>query len=187
MMITPILETERLILRPLSIQDAEVIFDRWTSDDRVSRYVRWSTHKDSKETADWLCMEEHNILSDNVYQWGFVLKDSSYLFGSGGLNYNETEKAFELGYNIMYKCWNHGYTTEAVEAILNFAVKELNKNNFIAWHAVENPASGRVLEKCGFEYLRNEIHTKFDGVTSYDTKMYRLTTSQYKMNSSKEA
>ena len=173
-MITPILQTERLILRPLSIQDADIIFDRWTSDDRVSKFVRWSTHRDHNDTLDWLSAEEKNLASNKVYLWGFELKDSSYLFGCGGLTYNEKEKAFELGYNIMHKYWNCGYTTEAARAILDFAVNELKETEFIAWHAVENPASGRVMEKCGFIYQRNEIHTKFDGITFYDTKMFRL-------------
>lgn len=39
------LETERLILRPLTVNDAEEAFKNWTSDDEVSKYVRWSTHK----------------------------------------------------------------------------------------------------------------------------------------------
>ena len=40
---TPIIETERMILRPLSVMDANDIYERWTSDDRVSKYVRWCT------------------------------------------------------------------------------------------------------------------------------------------------
>ena len=123
---------------------------------------------------EWLKVEENNILSDRIYQWGFTLKDNGYLFGSGGINFNEEECIFELGYNIMHKYWNQGYTTEAAKAILEFAVGELKQSKFIAWHAVDNPASGAVLRKCGFVYEHNEIHTKFDGVTSYDTQKYRL-------------
>ena len=44
------LETERLILRPLTVNDAEEAFKNWTSDDEVSKYVRWSTHKNVEET-----------------------------------------------------------------------------------------------------------------------------------------
>ena len=44
------LETERLILRPLTVNDAEEAFKNWTSDDEVSKYVRWSTHKNVAET-----------------------------------------------------------------------------------------------------------------------------------------
>lgn len=109
-----------------------------------------------------------------MYQWGFELKDSGYLFGGGEINFNEKEGVFELGYNIMFKYWNQGYTTETAKAILEFGIKELGQKEFIAWHTVDNPASGAVMKKCGFVYEGNETHTKFDGVTSYDSKKYRL-------------
>ncbi len=105
------------------------------------------------------------------------MKDNGYLFGSGGIDLKEHEGVFELGYNIMYDYWNQEYTTEAAKAMLEFAVKELHQREFIAFHAVDNPASGAVMKKCGFVYENNEIHTKLDGVTSYDTQKYRLTIS----------
>lgn len=171
---TPIIETERMILRPLSVTDANDIYERWTSDDRVAKYVKWCTHSSVNDTIEWLEVEENHILSDKTYQWGFTLKDSGYLLGCGGISFNEKEGVFELGYNIMYKCWNQGYTTEAAKAILEFAVKELKQREFVAYHAVDNPASGAVMRKCGFVYENNVIHIKLDGVTSYDTKKYRL-------------
>ena len=171
---TPIIETERMILRPLTVADAPDIYERWTSDDRVSKYVRWCTHTSVNDTMEWLKVQEKDNLGDKMYQWGFELKDSGYLFGAGGINFSEEEGVFELGYNIMFKYWNQGYTTEAAKAILEFGIKELGQKEFIAWHAIDNPASGAVMKKCGFVYEGNEIHTKFDGVTSYDTKRYRL-------------
>ena len=171
---TPIIETERMILRPLTLDDANDIYERWTSDDRVSKYVRWCTHTSVNDTIGWLEFETGNILSDKMYQWGFTIKETGYLFGSGGINFNEEEGVFELGYNIMHKYWNQGYTTEAAKAILDFAVNELNQKEFVSWHAVDNPASGAVMRKCGFVYEKNEIHTKFDGVTSFDTRKHRL-------------
>jgi ribosomal-protein-alanine N-acetyltransferase len=71
---TPIIETERIILRPLSVNDASNIFERWTSDELVSKYMRWCTHNNVEETKAWLAMEEANIDSEHVYQWGFELK-----------------------------------------------------------------------------------------------------------------
>ena len=171
---TPIIETERMILRPIRVTDAADAFERWTSDERVARYMRWCTHTSVNDTIEWLTMEEESLTSDTAYQWGFTLKDSGYLFGSGGVFLNDEQGVFELGYNIMHKYWNQGYTTEAAKAMLEFAVKELKQKEFVAFHAVENPASGAVLRKCGFVYEGNEVHTKFDGVTSYDTMRYRL-------------
>lgn len=171
---TPIIETERIILRPLTVADANDVYERWTSDNRVSKYVRWCTHSFVNDTIEWLGMEESSIESDKAYTWGFTLKDSNYLFGSGGISFNEEEGVFELGYNIMFEYWNQGYTTEAVKAILEFAIRELNLREFVSWHAVDNPASGKVMEKCGFVYEKKEIQTKFDGVTSWETKKHRL-------------
>lgn len=171
---TPILETERMILRPLSVADANDIYERWTTDERVAKYVRWSVHSSVDVTIEWLKAEEKNISSDKAYQWGFTLKENGYLFGSGGLSFNEVEGVWELGYNLMHKLWNQGYATEAAKAMLDFGINVLGQKEFIAWHAVENPASGAVLRKRGFEYECNEIHTKFDGVTTFDTKKYRL-------------
>jgi len=48
------LETERLILRKFEIKDAEEVFENWTSDDDVSKYVRWATHKNVEETKEYL-------------------------------------------------------------------------------------------------------------------------------------
>ena len=60
------LESERLILRKLKENDAEEVFKNWTSDDEVSKYVRWSTHKNVEETREWLRQEEKNCKSKKV-------------------------------------------------------------------------------------------------------------------------
>ena len=78
----------------------------------------------------------------------------------------------------MYDYWNQGYATEATKAMLEFGINTLKQKEFVAWHAVDNPASGAVMRKCGFEYEKNEVHTKFDGVTSFDTKKHRLVVSK---------
>ena len=169
---TPIIETDRMILRPLAVSDADDIFARWTSDERVSKYMRWCTHTSIEDTVEWLKIEEENIASDKTYTWAFTLKESGYIFGSGGLCYSEEEGAFELGYNIMHKMWNQGYTTEAAKAILEFANRELGINKFVACHDVNNPASGAVMKKCGFVYVGDGTQLKFDGVTSFNTKKY---------------
>lgn len=51
---TPILETERLILRPLIVEDAWEVFNNWTSDPEVAKFMRWSTHENAEVTKEWL-------------------------------------------------------------------------------------------------------------------------------------
>ena len=173
-MVTPTIESERIVLKPLTVSDAEDIFKRWTQDERVARYVRWFPHDSVEVTKQWLTEEVKNNLGGASYQWGFWLKETNYIFGSGGLVYNEEENLFEIGYNIMHKYWNKGYTTEAVKRMLQFGQEELHQNEFVAWYAKENPASGRILEKCGFIFERDDIATKFDGVTKMEENFMRL-------------
>ena len=171
---TPIIETERLILRPLTVEDANDIFERWTTDERVAKYVRWCVHDSVDMTKAWLQFVEENVSDDKSYDWGFALKENGYLIGSGGIFYKEEEDVWEIGYNFMYDYWNQGYATEAAKAMLQFGIDELNIKEFVAFHAKENPASGGVLGKCGFKYEKDEVHTKFDGVTKLDSKRLRL-------------
>lgn len=67
---TPILETERLILRPITLADAEEIFHNWTSDPDVARYMAYSTHENVGATQEWLRMVEANRGLPTNFDWG---------------------------------------------------------------------------------------------------------------------
>ncbi len=144
---TPILETERLLLRPLTTNDVESAFSNWTSDPDIAKFMRWELHSNISETFEWLVSEETLIESDSVYNWGFVLKETGELIGSGGLVFIESKGMYELGYNIMKKYWNQGLTTEAAKVIIDFGINELNQRQFYCCHAKDNPASGKVMNQ----------------------------------------
>jgi len=169
---TPVLETERLILRPLSVADAEEIFNNWTSDPDVAKYMIWNVHQGVGTTKEWLKIVESNIDSDEVYDWGFVRKSDNKLIGSGGLYYHQDRDMFTMGYNIMKSCWNQGYTSEAAARMLKFAVEELKQKKLFAMHAKENIYSGRVLEKIGFRYASDTVYKKMGGTTEFEAKEY---------------
>ena len=95
-------------------------------------------------------MVEQVLDSDQEYQWGFTLKDSGYLFGSGGIFFNKEEKAWEIGYNLMHKYWNQGYGTEVAEWLMNMA-KACAVRRVTAMTHAQNTASVRILEKLGFK------------------------------------
>ena len=173
-MLTPTLETSRIILRPLEVSDAEAAYNNWTSDPEVARYMRWSKHKSASETVEWLKSEEANIASEHYHNWGFVLKESGELFGSGGVFYNEDQKMFEIGYCMMKKHWGAGLATEAAKAIVDFTAQNLNSISLFACHAKENPASGRVLEKLGFSKQGEGIYKSFDGLREFESWEYVL-------------
>ena len=177
---TNIIETVRLILRPLTLADADTAFHGWTSDPEVAKHVSWLPHHSIDDAIEWL--KEIEWKADNVngirqsdnYIWGFVLKETGELFGSGGLIWEEDWQLFQVGYNIMKTHWNRGYTTEAMRAILNFASANLGIKKIAGGHAKENLASAKVIEKLGFVYDRDDITPHVDGVRFFDSREYLL-------------
>ena len=175
-----IIETERLILRPLALADAETAYHGWTGDPEVAEYVSWLPHHSIDDCVAWLKEIEWkqdgagNIIPSENYIWGFVLKETGELFGSGGLIWEEDWKLFQIGYNIMKTHWNRGYTTEAMRAILRFASENLGIKRVSGGHAKENLASAKVIEKLGFVYDKDDITPHVDGVRFFDSREYLL-------------
>lgn len=171
-----IIKTKRLILRPLTLADAETAYYGWTGDPEVARYVSWLPHHSIDDTIQWLkeiAWEQDDVPRDN-YIWGFVLRETDELFGSGGLIWVKDCQLYQVGYNIKKTHWNHGYTTEAMRAILNFAALSLSIKRVAGGHAKENLASAKVLEKMGFVYDRDDITPHVDGVRYFDSREYFL-------------
>lgn len=171
--LTPILETERLTLRPITCADAEAIFNNWTSDSEVAKFMRWSRHANLSVTTEWLKLEEAATGSGN-YNWGFVLKSSGELIGAGGLVWSGSHQMYELGYNIMKAEWGKGLTTEASREMLRFVKEELGQGKMYCCHAIENIASQKVIEKLGFAYAGMDSYQSFDGTRKFDSKYYFL-------------
>ena len=133
----PTLETSRLILRPLSLEDADEVFE-WTGDDLVAKYMIWSTHEDISVTRKWL---ESVSQLENEYVWGFTRKSDVKLIGSGSIRFRLDEERWSFGYNIRYDCWNKGYATEATLKMMEYVRKKHGATCFTASHAIENLAS----------------------------------------------
>ena len=169
------LETGRLILRPLTVADAESVFV-WTSDPDVNRYMSYPLHADIETTRQWLLSVEQDSEVQAAlenYTFGFVRKSDGLLIGSGGIRRQE-DGTWDFGYNLRRDCWGRGYTTEAMKAIIDFARTQRGAKVFAAHHAVDNPASGRVMEKCGLTFRNGGEYSKFDGSETFPAKFYRL-------------
>lgn len=171
---TPTLETERLILRPLHIDDAPVVFERWASDPDVARYMSWNTHTGIDDTLAWLELERISLDAPDNFDFGIVLKETGGLIGSGGILFDADLNTFMLGYCLMKDCWGKGYATEAARRIIDFALEDLGITEFVAFHALDNPASGNVLTKLGFVACGRSVFTSDDGSKSYPRREYRL-------------
>ena len=156
------IETDRLILRPLEISDAEHIFNTWTSDPRVTKYMTYTTHKSVDNTKQWLESVTANADSENVLDTGFQLKETGKLIGSGGATYNSEHDRWDLGYNFAYDYWHKGYATEAVRAVVGI-LRAKGIKRFMAEHAVKNIYSGKVMEKIGMRFDHTCTYAGYDG------------------------
>jgi len=146
---TQTIHTSRLLLRKIEPNDAEMMFRNWASDDDVSRYMRWTTHINAEETVaiiqNWVDAYKEN----NRYHWGICL-DSGEMIGSVGIIITaEHDFNAELGYCIGREWWGCGYTSEAVTAVIDYMFTKTDLERIEAYHSVQNPASGRVMEKAG--------------------------------------
>ena len=86
------------------------------------------------------------------------------MIGTIGFMWINTEhRSAEVGYSLARDCWNQGYATEALSAVLRFGFDTLRLNRIEAQHETSNPASGRVMQKCGMTYegtLRSRVFNK---------------------------
>ncbi len=162
------IETERLILKPLAIKDASEVFE-WVGDKEVNRFMRYTLYTDIAQVEKWI-----SSLREADNEFGFFLKETGKLVGSGSLTYNETHKAYELGYNINRNFWNQGYATEAGKALLAWGKTELGASDFFAQHANDNIASGKVILKCGFIFSHYGEYSRFDQSETFQSSCYTL-------------
>lgn len=160
---TPVLETERLLLRPFGKEDAEEVFACWESDPDVAKYMFWTSHNDIEKTKEWISFEIGQIEKEDWYRFAIELKETGELIGTALIYYEEEVACWEIGYNLGKKYWGKGYTTEAMRKVVDFAVTSLGITEIVGRHAKENPASGNVMKKLGFEYEKDIPYECNDG------------------------
>ena len=160
---TPILETTRLQLRPFQKEDAQEVFDCWESDPYVSKYMYWNSHDDINKTKEWIDFELGNIEKDDWYRFALMLKETGELIGTGLIYYDEDISNWAIGYNLGKKFWGKGYVTEAMKRIIQFAKEELHIKELDGRYAKANHASGRIMDKLGFQYVKDIPYDCNDG------------------------
>ena len=175
----PDLETEDLILRKPRIRDAKDIYS-YASDPEVARYVLWEPHRSVSETASFIRDLRARIRAGCPSSWVVVLRGTGTVIGTVGFVwYSAENNAAELGYSFSREYWNHGYATQALRAVIDAVFSSLPLNRLEAQHDVRNPASGRVMQKCGLTQegiLRGRILNKGEYV---DTALYSILRSDW--------
>lgn len=149
----PGLATGRLVLRMLAPEDS-VQIATLAGDPGVSGNLLEIPHPSTeREAGEWIAGLAAAREEGAEIVYGISLRDSGELIGLAALMNIHTEHSrAKLGYWIGRPYWNSGYATEAVSALIGFGFCVLGLNRIYAFHLTGNPASGRVLEKCGMRH-----------------------------------
>ncbi|MCL2462267.1 MAG: GNAT family N-acetyltransferase [Defluviitaleaceae bacterium] len=151
------LETDRLLLRRYEMPDAEDMFRNWVTDAEAARFWGWEPHKDIGETKALLSGWISEYERPDVYHWVIVLKSNSQAIGYIYLNeIDGVEESVSVHFLLGRKYWNQGIMTEASARVITFAFSVLGVKKVCSRHHIDNPASGRVQQKCGMRHVKTE-------------------------------
>ena len=159
----PTLLTERLILRPARMSDAQDIYD-YSRDPEVARHVLWEAHRSIHQTRAYVRYLLRQYRNAAPGSFVIVLRDTGKVVGTIGFMWAQTEnRSAEVGYSLSREYWNRGLMSEALTAVLDFGFTRLNLNRIEAQHECDNPASGHVMKNAGMRLegtLRERITTR---------------------------
>lgn len=164
----PVIETERLILRPMNANDSEAVF-ACLGNPVVNKYLSDSLYKNVEEVIDLLT----SLANYSGYTFGIELKETNELIGSCGIGPENTDSEWGFDYSFRPEFWNNGYATEALKALIKFAYG-FGIRYFCASFVIDNPASGKVMEKCGLHFDHYGEFTKDDGSATFKSKYYKM-------------
>lgn len=176
------IETPRLLLRRFTIDDAQAMFLNWANDPQVTRYLTWPAHKSVTVTESVICGWLAEYEKPERYSWCMEWKETGEPIGSiGAVNLNERAGWVEIGYCMSRRLWGRGIMTEALVAVEDYLFARVGCNRIEALHDVQNPASGRVMQKSGMiqEGILREYGSNNRG-SSIDLAMWSILRSEWK-------
>ena len=147
-----ILETERLILRPFRLEDAELMYRNWASDPEVTKFLTWPAHANVELTRSLVEQWVSNYEQPNYYNWAIELKEIGEAIGNiSVVRLQENIEAADIGYCMGKAWWGNEIMPEALCAVVDFLFVEVGFNRIAACHDINNPKSGRVMDKAGMK------------------------------------
>lgn len=147
---TQTIKTGRLTLRRLTLDDSKDVFEKWAGSYENSKFVMARPHDNIGETEQMLTEYVKSYEKNDFYMWGIVFEGGliGYICGN---ELNEGLQSICIGYCITKSCWNKGIAAEAAKAVINYFFS-LGFNRIYSYHNPLNPASGKVMQKCGMKF-----------------------------------
>lgn len=154
----PSLETERFLLRRLTLDDTDDMFE-YSRNGEVTKYLTWSPHPDKIYTFDYLSYLQNRYKTGDFYDWAIICKDSGKMIGTCGFTrFFFPHNGSEIGYVINPDYYGRGIATEVVGRVIRYGFEKLELERIEGKFMIENAASRRVMEKNGmiFEGIRRK-------------------------------
>lgn len=153
----PVIETERLILRRITNDDANEIFEL-RSNPETMKYIPRPLVKTTEDALEHVAMIEEKIVTNVGINWGITLKGNSKVLGIIGYYRIQPENhRAEIGYMLLPDFHGKGIISEALKRLIAYGFDDLKLHSIEAVIDPENAASEKVLQKCGFV---KEAHLK---------------------------
>ena len=168
---TPSLYTERLFLRKCTVADIPALF-RMLQDSEMNTFLPWFPLKNITEAEQFL---EKNFLSyyklPSAYRYAICKKEKTHPLGYITL---ANDDSYDFGYGLTKEFWHQGIATEAASAVVS-RLKSAGYPYITATHAINNPRSGRVMQKLGMTY-------RYSYVEQWQPKNIPVTFRMYQLN-----
>ena len=152
----PVLATGRLLLRPFTLADARAV-QRLCGDYAVAATTLLPYPYPDGLAELWIASLREGIERGETAAFAVTLAGEGALIGGVRLRIETEHARGELGFWVARSRWGRGYATEAVRALLEYGFSVLGLHRIHATHFSRNPASGRVMEKCG---MVHEAHLR---------------------------
>lgn len=162
-----ILETERLLLRPFELSDAEDLFIM-DNNPNVHKYLWQKPTQNIEESIEIIKYIQKQYTENKIGRYVTIEKETGKFIGWTGIKYindhveNGNTNFYDYGYRLDERFWNKGYATEATFFWLDYGFNQMNIKEMNAYTHAENGASNRVLTKCGMQFV--EDYPDKDGV-----------------------
>jgi ribosomal-protein-alanine N-acetyltransferase len=170
----PVLETERLYLRPIKTADTPAVFE-YAHDPEMTHYTLWSQHRSLEDSMLFVEQILASYAAGRPAPWAVVRKEDMQMIGTTGfVHWFPSHGRAEIGYAIGRKWWAKGYASEAARSALAFGFKKMLCNRIEAVCNVPNTASARVMEKIGMRYEGILRQYLFSQGSYRDVKIYSI-------------
>ena len=177
----PIIETERLILRPFHMADAKRV-QFLAGDPKVAATTLAIPHPYLDGMAEkWIALHDEWFANNTNITFAIVDKSNDVLMGCiDFMAISKRNQKAEIGYWIGVEFWNKGFVTEAMKAMVRYGFEELKLNKITCRHMSTNPASGKVMLKAGLKHEGTLREENFKNGKFVDSEVYGILASEYK-------